>query len=520
MPDSVLATPDTLWGVAKCVFQLVTREQFFSDEENTIVSNDSRKTFDEFRENCGLPKESLDLLLSALDHDASRRPTREAVLEHCNNVPHNMENTDDQRIPGGLRPEEYSVYEQVCRLADERKHAPGRVPQIVVITDINKDVDDLVAMVLLKELHRLGLVELKGFVANLRPARKRALAGRGALNALGLEDIPIAVGTEAEIMDEGKEARIIHDYEFKKCHFMAPEDTKLEDGQDLLRRICTDARDAHQKNGKEKLTLLLISGLRDINDFVKDDNDSDLFRDSIERIILQGGYRVEKKPDGTDDLIAAEDAANNSFDITAAREFHRYMAAHKIPSTSYTKVAAFATFIPEQLLIDLEVTGHPVGKYLHEAQVLMDVAFYEDSCSDDPAKRFRPFMNQEWYLKNKSSYYDTEHPVGEPLPEGPEVEKYFNKLVAYDALAALAAGGDDILDMLRISRPAIGEKSIHRVLGTPEVKEVPGKVAHKPADPGINGDEMAQAIRALVRGSLLACRQGLPSNPDLVSQGS
>jgi hypothetical protein len=61
-----------------------------------------------------------------------------------------MENTDDQRIPGGLRPEEHKVYEQICGLADKRKDNPGQVPQIVVITDINKDVDDLVAMVLLK----------------------------------------------------------------------------------------------------------------------------------------------------------------------------------------------------------------------------------------------------------------------------------------------------------------------------------------------------------------------------------
>jgi hypothetical protein len=512
MPNSVLATSDNLSSVAKCVFQLVTRGQFFIDEDNTIVSNDSRKTFDEFKEKSGLPKESLNLLLSALDQDPSKRPTREAILDHCNSVPHVMENAYDQRIPGGLRPEEHTVYEQICGLADKRKHTPGQVTQIVVITDINKDVDDLVAMVLLKELHRLGLVELKGFVANLRPARLRALAGRGALDALGLPDIPIAVGTEAEVMEPGKD-RKIHEYEFDRCHFMAHEDSKLEDGQALLRRLCIEARDAHKNSGKEKLTFLLLSGLRDINDFVKNEDDSQLFKDSVERIILQGGYRVEKKPDGTEDLIAAEDAANNSFDMAAAREFHHYMAAQKITSTSYTKIAAFATFIPEQLLIDLDDTGHPVGKYLHKAQVLMDVAFYEDSCSNDPGKRFRPFMDQKWYLQNKSSYYDTEHPDNEPLPVGREVEKYFNKLVAYDALAALHAGGDDILDMLNISRPVVGEKSIHRVLGTPEVKEVPGKVAHKPADPGINGKPMAQAIRALVRGSLLACRQGLPSTP-------
>jgi hypothetical protein len=360
-------------------------------------------------------------------------------------------------------------------------------------------------MVLLKELHRLGLVVLKGLVVNLKPARSRALAAKGALDTMGLSDVPIAVGTDAEVID-GKEPRAIHDYEFDKCPFMAPEDTHLVEGFELLTRLCTEA-----KTSGEKLTFLLISGLRDMNNFVKEH--PDLLPESAEKIVLQGGYRVEEKG-GVQDLIAAEDAANNSFDIAAARDFHHYIAERAIPSVSYTKVAAFATFIPEQLLIDLEDTGHPVGKYLHEAQVLMDVAFYNDSCSPDPKKRFRPFMDQQWYLKFKSSYYQTPHPEGEPLPVGDEVIKYFNKLVAYDALAALAAGGDDILDKLLISRPTGGKKPLHQVMGTAEVKEVqadPEKGiaarAYKAEDTGINGKPMAQAIRAIVRGSLLACQQ-------------
>ncbi|TVY73152.1 hypothetical protein LSUE1_G006799 [Lachnellula suecica] len=515
MPVQIISSLDSLWNVAKCVFQLITRGRFFSTTIDAITTKDGGKDFKDFRKEtlegeCGYSQESLDLLLSSLDNDSIKRPTREAILEHCDRVlpKSNGAEAHDQRIPKGLRPEESAIYDQVIQIVDEES---GRtIPQIVVVTDINKDVDDLVAMVLLKELHRLGLIVLRGFVANLRPAKCRALAGRGALNALGLHEVPIAVGTEAEVYPSGKEPRVINDYEFELCPFMAPEDTHLEGGAVFLTRLCKDAK---EKN--EKLTFLLISGLRDMNDFVKEH--PTLLQETAEKIVLQGGYRVENKEDGKVELIAAEDAANNHFDIKAAREFHHYMAANDIPSVSYTKVAAFATFIPEQLLIDLEETGHPVGEYLHKSQVLMDVAFYEDSCSPDPEKRFRPFMDQQWYLKFKSSYYQHEHPAGEPLPVGKEVEKYFNKLVAYDALAALAAGGDDILDRLQISRPVEGGKPLHQVIGTPEVKEVkadPEKniqgVPYKPADEGINGEPMAQAIRALVRGSLLACQQNLP----------
>lgn len=409
----------------------------------------------------------------------------------------------DSRIPKVLRYGEGLVYHELLQVANQRKATGVPPPQVVVITDIMKDVDDLVAMVLLKDLHRLGLIALKGFVANLKPARTRALAAKGALNTLGLSNIPVGVGSDAEVIDVGKPPHKIREYEFDMCPFMAPKQTHLEDGSDLLTRLCKDAK----RTGK-KLTFLLISGLRDINKFAK--AHPDLLAATAEKFVLQGGYRVDEKGG---DLIAAEDAANNSFDIVAAREFHHYMAKRAIPSVSFTKVAAFATDIPEQLMIDLEETGHPVGKYLRKAQVFMDVAFYESSCSPDPTKRFRPFMDQKWYLMNKSNYYQTPHPEGEPLPVGDEVIKYFTKLVAYDALAALAAGGDDILKQLSISRPNHGKK-LHQVIGVVEVTKAQadpkkGIKAQAGDTGGINGKPMAQAIRSLVRGSLLACQQNI-----------
>lgn len=506
--------------MANCIFYLLSHDQAFRGEPGITHASD-RRNFTKFKcqlvQEYGYREESVNLLESSLGQDPSKRPTQEDVLMHCERILYFLGDEgaegaereyipNDSRIPKGLRYGEGLVYQYLLDIAEDRRRTKQATPKIVVVTDINKDVDDLVAMVLLKELHRIGLIVLKGFVVNLKPAKSRALAGRGALNKLGLPDIPVAIGTDAYGDVDGKNARVIHEYEFDECPFIAHESTQLEQGFDLLTRLCTEA-----KQTGEKLTFLLISGLQDMAHFVEEH--PDLLPETAERIVLQGGYRVEEK-DGKEDLIAADDAANNIFDIKAARDFHHYIAEREIPSVSYTKVAAFATFIPEQLLIDLEETGHTVGQYLHKAQVLMDVAFYNDSCSPDPSKRFRPFMDQQWYLKFKSSYYSHPHPEGEALPVGDEVIKYFNKLVAYDALAALAAGGDDILDKLLISRPNKGNKPLHQVMGTAEVKEVkadPEKGiaarAPKAEDTGINGEPMAKAIRAIVRGSLLACQQ-------------
>lgn len=59
------------------------------------------------------------------------------------------------QIPTGLSPEEQGVYKKLIGVRKRRgRQAP---PRVVVITDLGKDYDDLAAMVVLKELHRLGL---------------------------------------------------------------------------------------------------------------------------------------------------------------------------------------------------------------------------------------------------------------------------------------------------------------------------------------------------------------------------
>ena len=56
----------------------------------------------------------------------------------------------------------------------------------MVITELAKDYNDLAAIVVLKELYRLGFVHLEAFIANLEPSHKRATYGRVNLDFVGL----------------------------------------------------------------------------------------------------------------------------------------------------------------------------------------------------------------------------------------------------------------------------------------------------------------------------------------------
>lgn len=398
-------------------------------------------------------------------------------------------------IPKCLSQQERSCYEVLIKVVDARRKTGIKPPRIVVITDLAKDYDDLAAMVILKELHRLGVVILIGFVANLMPAKKRALFGRGALDELGLPDIPIATGTSGFPI-EGKKKHEELAYEFD-CSFMAEEENeKVREagkGEDLLKEKCEDA----VATG-EQLTLLLISSLEDM--FTFSQNHADLLKNAVSNIVLQGGYAFS--PDGN--LEPDEAAANNRYDMDAARSFHAFMQESNIPSAVYTKVAAFATSLTSELFDELSKTNHPVGEHLRKVQVEQDRAFYKTASSENPEDHFAPFMDQTWFLKNKTSWFEKEHSPDTPYPKGDEVIPYLTKVIVYDALAALGSSGEDAIDALNVLTDGKAEPpSIHRIVG----------FAGPPSVPGIHPERMATVLSALLKGSLVTCKPSEATKP-------
>ena len=391
-------------------------------------------------------------------------------------------------IPDGLSNKARSHYQALIKLV---KDNPLRdVPRIVVITDLAKDYDDLAAMVVLKELHRLGVVELIGFIANLMPANKRAQFGRGALDSLGLHNIPIAAGTAGFPTTDGEKHKK-HDelpYEFD-CDFMASDERVRRQcrgtSEELLRDLCKKAVES-----RKKLTLLLISSLEDIYTF--SENEPELLKEAVSNIILQGGYTISK--DGK--LEPDKSANNNRYDLDAAKKFHTFMDKNHIPSTVYTKVAAFASPLTSALFAEMAETKHPLGVHLRHVQVQQDLSFYKKASEKDPADRFAPFMDREWFLKNKTGWYEAAHTEEEALPDEDDVIPWLTKVIVYDALAAVGASGDDALDALKVlTNKDTSPRNIHQIVG----------FAGPPSDPGVDSEQMGSVLSALLKGSLLSC---------------
>ncbi|KAK8202040.1 hypothetical protein M8818_005565 [Zalaria obscura] len=309
----------------------------------------------------------------------------------------------DDRIPKGLSVEEQDVYVFLLRVLNARKTDGTKPPHLAVISDLAKDYDDLGAMVVLKEAHRLGL--------------------------------------------------------------------GLEEGQ--------------------MLTLVCLSSLSDAWNFAS--KHPKLFKDSVEKIVCQGGYFVKEGELHPDPL-----AANNRFDMKASEQFHSFIYKERIPSLVFTKYAAYVSFLSTQLFADLAHTKHPVGEYLRMVQVKQDVEFYKNACSPNKEDRMQPDMDQQRYLRDRTNYFDVHHGPGEKLPDGDEVIQ-FCKVIMYDALAALGACGEDVLkDLEVLDHPAtVFDEPQHQIVG------------HSREQVDVNGRRMALVIQSLLKGSLLAYQQGL-----------
>jgi hypothetical protein len=521
-PAYIIDGPNTIWQVGKCMLHILTRGRFWDEDNNVLNPIDNGVKFGVYKKTVLQQKYSKNLMkyvLGCLHWEEPHRMKRSELLDHFEDVfavyngtfvQEIIDSDDDLAyeginplIPRGLTRAEGRVYEKLLRIVEDRfqkgmkDHETQYTPRVFTITDLAKDYDDLMAMMVLKELHRLGAVVIEGFVANLEPPEQRARFGRGALDTLGLQDIPCGVGTIGD-----KRRRVVHyEHEFGNTEgWMVQEDRELPpglvlpDGQDLLARTFEKAIKHHHK-----LTLLTISSLMDAAQFVETPYHRDLCKKGLSNVVLQGGYRVINGI-----LTADPSAANNGFDMDSAHVFHKFMQDNNIPSTAWTKVAAQQVSIYNELFKFLDKTKHPLGHYLREVQLRQDISFYDRACSNNP---YAPHMTQEWFVLNKSTWFLAGHECDEPYPLGEKMVPYFTKVVAYDALAAIGAAGKDVLDAFQVIKPHTtrpdSEDPLHHLVGVPGIRASEGQPA-LPEEHNFDADSLGLLVTALMKGSILA----------------
>lgn len=377
---------------------------------------------------------------------------------------------------------------------------------------------------------------------------------------------------------DGKSLHVEQPYEFGGVEdeikpFMNED---FDTGPVLLRKIIAKA-----KKGNFKLTILSISSLMDLGQFVtgseepttqegtqetmqkgtqettqetthgttskKYSKDGEDLAEVLQNVVLQGGYKITEGK-----LTPDFSAQNNRWSEKDSIIFHEYLQAKDIPTTVYTKDAAYDTadHMEDGLLEKLAKTNVGPAKYLQGAQIPQDLVFYKKAChsdDEDEAKlRQAIFMDASWFLMKRSTWC-LKHPgvcdedalskdwfgkLKYPKPQQPlsaypkddelmDLRPYLTKLTLYDVIAAIGAIGDKPMMKLGYLKPNFegnGQHEIHKIAGNqipakmkPVMKDgkpvmnkfkKPKMEIETPAVPNFDGKKIAQAIEALMTGAM------------------
>lgn len=414
--------------------------------------------------------------------------------------------------------EHRQIYLTLIKMLETR--APEDKPCVFVFTDVEQDYDDLLAVIFLAEMHRMGVIELVGFVANHQPAMKRARFLRTVLNLLNLGDIPVAVGTSGAEDPKSHGADLY--YGLKNTTFDQAEwnNDPFPTGAELIPQVL---------RSKPNVTALMLSTLQDIGEFFdRQDKTANFKTNNFTKFVSQGGYevKVQQAPQSGDarqngkvagrsnsapkvkvSIEPVKDMANNKFHPTQAANYTRHLAAHRLTSDTWSREAAKAARLPGTFMKNLFQFG-PIGAHLEWLWMRQEFKFYWDPFNWP----FMDFLNTDWYLNTRLGLDKTldefKDLQGTDLPFHEAAPKI--KVIAYDGCAAVGAVGDDFMRAMGIldrdshlpdyNRPSVAGHP-HRVFG---------KAADKPKqrDPenlgGINPGRLANVLKTFLLGSLMA----------------
>jgi hypothetical protein len=268
------------------------------------------------------------------------------------------------------------------------------LPNVLVITDVGNDYDDMMALLILGYFHKLQKITLKGVIVTLDPVLVRAQLTEGLLkDCMGITDVQVAVGTEGS--DEKREQP-----EWEKVALDATflsQRTDFPSHLDLCKTLFSDVQ-----RKKEKIRLLSIASLRDVWSIVQQDRA--LFSKVVSEIHIQGGWKeVDYSDNGVQltkkILYPSEDARNNRDDPIAAEAFFEFIRNGDIPCTVYDKeVAVQSTF--EKTVFDPKKASKQMEKVAEYIYRIHDVQkkFYYEAALKPPNERFRPNMDRIWFI--------------------------------------------------------------------------------------------------------------------------
>ncbi|KAL7447257.1 hypothetical protein ACHAXM_011041 [Skeletonema potamos] len=229
-------------------------------------------------------------------------------------------------------------------LLDDELVQSGGNP-VIVFTDIGKDVDDVLALVVLACLKRTFILNPLAVIATLSPQDERARLARVVLDSLGLPDVPVGIGTDGGSKDSVE----LHCFDTGQNH-------NLLHGSMLIPRILKEAE-------SKSVTLLCLANLKDVGELIV--KHPGLFSDKVKHVVIMGGASFSE---ANERLEPDETAYNNNCDPAAARMVYLECQHRRIPTTTISRSAAYDCPFAISKLDNLQLKcNHLLASEIHEA---------------------------------------------------------------------------------------------------------------------------------------------------------
>ena len=217
-------------------------------------------------------------------------------------------------------------------LKSESKGTP-----VIVITDIGRDVDDEMALVLLSSLKRKRILHPIAVVTTLAPQEDRATLARGSLDTLAMAAVPVGVGGRGGL-DENLDLEV-----YAAEHSAFPHASIHDSGVELM-------LDALEQAEAKTVRFLILASMSDVAELLL--LHEDVFVEKVSEVVIMGGV----EPIFSSEILNPDTAYNNNCDMESARLVYTKCQELCIPTVTLSRWAAYGCPVRPCLLDELAKT--------------------------------------------------------------------------------------------------------------------------------------------------------------------
>ena len=358
----------------------------------------------------------------------------------------------------------------------------------IVITDVGRDIDDALALVILSSLKNMCVLNPLAVITTLEPGEERACLARSILDSLSMHDVPIGIGTDVAC-PAGDIALHCFDGVTHQQAF------QFEPGSTLMARVLKEAE-------PKSVKLICLANMKDISTLiVKHD---DLFRTKVKEIIAMGGATYSE---ARQQLMPDETASNNSTDLYAARHVYAECQQNHVPTTTISRYAAYGCPLSISFLDGLQKSNHLLAGEIRDANFKAMQSLWKKCTMPAwmPGRGKLPARcNKEWFIE----FFHVE--VDDTTVTSIEILKN-SSFYLYDSIAMLCCV-DAYIEFHFTPKNHMVDGTLHRVIGLKKDGVESSGV--------VNKDNLIGEIEGLMRDAFKVALEGMYIAPRRESETS